>query len=183
VHWNCESVKKSWGPNRVISKVRKIQQHQKALSTLRKPSVLLVHRASFILSFLFLERLHCIAATYIFTAPKCTTTIISLEHCALNAGYQHFILRRRLIKNVFYFAADTITEKRGIGGERRPKDKGEDRVTSLRITLIFVQPTNTLLQHLWQKQLTQTQHPKIHSNLFLCPLHPSSTSKKANETR
>ncbi len=32
------------------------------------------------------------AATYIFTAPNCTTTIISLEPCALNAEYQHFTL-------------------------------------------------------------------------------------------
>jgi hypothetical protein len=27
----------------------------------------------------------CTAATYIFTAPTCTTTIIALEPCALNA--------------------------------------------------------------------------------------------------
>jgi hypothetical protein len=33
-------------------------------------------------------------ATYLFTAaPNCTTTIISLEPCALNAEYQHSILR------------------------------------------------------------------------------------------
>jgi hypothetical protein len=31
--------------------------------------------------------------TYIFTAPTCTTTIITLEPCALNAEFQHFILR------------------------------------------------------------------------------------------
>ncbi len=34
-----------------------------------------------------------IAATYIFSAPSCTTTIITLEPCALNAKFQHFILR------------------------------------------------------------------------------------------
>jgi hypothetical protein len=35
-----------------------------------------------------------ITATYILTAPTCTTTtIISLEPCALNAEFQHFILR------------------------------------------------------------------------------------------
>jgi hypothetical protein len=33
------------------------------------------------------------ATTEIFTAPKCTTTIISFEPCALNAEFQHFILR------------------------------------------------------------------------------------------
>jgi hypothetical protein len=33
------------------------------------------------------------AATYVFTPPNCTTIIISLEPCALNAEwYQHFIL-------------------------------------------------------------------------------------------
>jgi hypothetical protein len=34
----------------------------------------------------------CTAATYIFTAPTCTT-IITLEPCALNAEFQHFIPR------------------------------------------------------------------------------------------
>jgi len=33
------------------------------------------------------------AATYVFTVPTCTTTIITLEPCALNAEFQHFILR------------------------------------------------------------------------------------------
>jgi predicted naringenin-chalcone synthase len=45
------------------------------------------------------------AATYIFTAPTCRTTIIALEPCALNAEFQHFILRD-LIK--FPYFADTI---------------------------------------------------------------------------
>jgi hypothetical protein len=33
------------------------------------------------------------AATYIFTTPSCTTTIITLAPGALNAEFQHFILR------------------------------------------------------------------------------------------
>jgi hypothetical protein len=33
------------------------------------------------------------AATYIFTAPTCTTTTINLDPCALNDEFQHFILR------------------------------------------------------------------------------------------
>jgi predicted naringenin-chalcone synthase len=33
-----------------------------------------------------------IAARYIVTAPNCTTTIVSLERCALNAEFQNFIL-------------------------------------------------------------------------------------------
>ncbi len=45
-------------------------------------------KLSFIVSFLFHERLHC---CYIhFTALNCATTIIGLEPCALNAEYQQF---------------------------------------------------------------------------------------------
>jgi hypothetical protein len=33
------------------------------------------------------------AVTYIFTTPTCTTTVITLEPCALNAEFQHFILK------------------------------------------------------------------------------------------
>jgi hypothetical protein len=33
------------------------------------------------------------ATTYIFTAPTCTTTIITLEPCALSGEFQRFILR------------------------------------------------------------------------------------------
>jgi len=42
-------------------------------------------KLSFILSFLFLTA--STAAAYIFTAPACTTTIISLQPCALNAEF------------------------------------------------------------------------------------------------
>jgi predicted naringenin-chalcone synthase len=59
------------------------------------------------------------ADTYFFTAPNCTTTIISLELCALNAEFQHFIVR--LNKNIFYFA-DT-TERGDRGGDMKPKDR------------------------------------------------------------
>jgi hypothetical protein len=45
----------------------------------------------FILSFLFPERLHFTVATYIFTAPTCTTIVITLEPCALNAEFHNFI--------------------------------------------------------------------------------------------
>jgi hypothetical protein len=53
------------------------------------------------------------AATYIFTAPTCTTTIITLEPCALNAEFQHFILRFNKISLLL-----PIPLKEGIGGER-----------------------------------------------------------------
>jgi hypothetical protein len=41
-------------------------------------------------------------ATYIFIAPNCTTIIIILELCALNAGFQYFILRfdKKFIKMI-----------------------------------------------------------------------------------
>jgi hypothetical protein len=44
---------------------------------------------SFVLSFMSAST----AVTYIFTALYCTTVIISLEPCALNAELQHFMLR------------------------------------------------------------------------------------------
>jgi hypothetical protein len=52
------------------------------------------------------------AATYIFTAPTCTTTIVTLEPCALNAEFQHFILR---FNKKFLLS---FTTERGDSGER-----------------------------------------------------------------
>jgi hypothetical protein len=57
---------------------------------LRKPSILVVNWVSSCLSFSLSAST---AAAYIFTAPNCITTIISLGPCALNAEFQHFILR------------------------------------------------------------------------------------------
>jgi len=51
-----------------------------------------MEKLSFILSFVFRE-CATTAATYIFTAPICTTTIITPEPCALKAEFQHFIPR------------------------------------------------------------------------------------------
>jgi len=48
-------------------------------------------KRSFSLSYLFRERLHC--CSIYFHCPSCTITIIRLEPCALNAQFQHFILR------------------------------------------------------------------------------------------
>ncbi len=134
--------------NRVIRKVRKTQHqtlilvihrwdYKKKLAKkyisiqrgmeLRKPSILVVNCVSSCLTF-FLST--STSATYIFTAPNCTTTIIILEPCALNAEYEHFILR--FIKMSLlcrYFV------KEGIGGWKEAQRQGEDRVT-LRITLI-----------------------------------------------
>ncbi len=54
------------------------------------PPILVVNWVSSDLSF-FLSS--STAATYIFTAPTCTITIITLEPCALNAEFQNFIPR------------------------------------------------------------------------------------------
>jgi hypothetical protein len=68
---------------------------------------------SFILSFPFPERLT--SATYIFTAPTCTTTIIScLEPSALSVEFQHFM--PGFNKN---FIILRIPLKGGIGDESR----------------------------------------------------------------
>jgi hypothetical protein len=56
--------------------------------------------------------------TDIFTAPTCTTTTITLEPCALNAEFQHFILRFNII-----FLLCGYHWKRGVGSERRSKDR------------------------------------------------------------
>ncbi len=83
---------------------------------LRKPSILVINWVSSCLSF-FLSAFT--AATYIFTAPNCTTTIISLELCALNVDYKHFVLR--FIK--MSLLCGWIPLKEGIGGESRPNDR------------------------------------------------------------
>jgi len=48
-------------------------------------------KLSVILSFLSLERLHC--CYKYFHCFSCTTTTVSVKPCALNAEFQHFILR------------------------------------------------------------------------------------------
>jgi hypothetical protein len=69
------------------------------------------------------------AAASIFTAPNCTTTIISLEPCALNAEFQHSILSWSIsywdLINIFTLR---LPLKEGIGGERRPKDRVKRRL-------------------------------------------------------
>jgi len=92
-------------------------------------------KLSFIPSFLFPERLHC---CYIyFPCSTSTTTILSLETCASNAEFEHFVLRCSisywdLIKCPYF--ADTT--ERGDGGWKEAQTQGEDRVT-LRITLLL----------------------------------------------
>jgi hypothetical protein len=60
------------------------------------------------------------ADTYILTAPTCTIYLITLQPCALNAEFQHFILRFN--KNFLTFG---IPLKEGIVGESRPKGRSD----------------------------------------------------------
>jgi hypothetical protein len=53
-------------------------------------------------------------ATYISNTPKSRTTIIALEPCALNAEFQHFILR---LNKIF------LPLKKGIEGASKSKDR------------------------------------------------------------
>jgi len=55
------------------------------------------------------------AATCTFTAPTYTTTIITLQPCALNAEFQHFVLR---------FLPLLIQLKEAIGGVENRGDSG-----------------------------------------------------------
>jgi hypothetical protein len=101
--------------------------------TLRKPSILVVNWVSSCLSF-FLRA--STAATYIFTAPNCATTIIHLEPRALNAEFQYFVLSCSisywdLIKCLYF----RDTTERGDRGWKDAQRQGEDKVT-LQITQI-----------------------------------------------
>jgi hypothetical protein len=110
----------------------------------RKPSILVVN---WCLSF-FLSA--STAATHILTAPNCTTTIISLEPCALNVEYQHFISYSDLLKCLYF----QIPLKEGIGGERRPKDRVK--------RVYFTDNSNTL------KVLT---HVHLYTGVFFYDFH------------
>ncbi len=78
------------------------------------------------------------AATYVFTDPNFTTTIISLGPRALNVEFQHFRLSCSFLYwhliQCFYFADTT---ERGDRGWKEAQRQGEARVT-LGITLLWV---------------------------------------------
>jgi hypothetical protein len=78
------------------------------------PTNLVINWVSSCLSFILSAST---AATNIFTAPTCTTTIITLEPCALNAEFQHFILRFNKISLLCGYHWKTIE-----GESSRPKD-------------------------------------------------------------
>jgi len=54
-------------------------------------------------------------ATYIFTAPTYTTTIITLEPCALNAEFQHFILKISLLCKYHWKRESGVKERVTLG--------------------------------------------------------------------
>jgi hypothetical protein len=56
-----------------------------------------------------------IAGTHIFTASTCTTTIVTLEPCALNTEFQHFMLRFNKISLLCGY------HWKGMGVKRGPK--------------------------------------------------------------
>jgi hypothetical protein len=62
-------------------------------------------------------------ATYIFTAPTCKTTRMTLEPCALNAEFQHFILRFNKIPN---FANTTKRGDRGAKAGPKTRQRQDD---------------------------------------------------------
>jgi len=51
----------------------------------------------------------------------CTTTIITLEPCALNAEFQHFIPR---FNQTFPYFGDLTQRGGGIGGEKEAQRQG-----------------------------------------------------------
>jgi hypothetical protein len=102
------------------------------------------------------------AARYIFTSPSCTTTIISLDPCALNIKFQHFILRFNKISLVRRYHPKT-----GYGVKAGPKTgrQGDFQDTGQTDSLCLIE---VLLkqQHLFQV-LFLYQIPYIHLNFIV----------------
>jgi hypothetical protein len=100
----------------------------------RKLSILVVNWVSPCLSF-FMSIPSAVPC--MFTVPKCTTTKINLELCALNAEFQHFILSCNIsywdLIKCLYFADTTKRRDRKWQEAQR---QGEDRYDTLWITLI-----------------------------------------------
>ncbi len=127
----------------------------------------------------------CTAATYIFTAPTCTTNIITLEACALNAEFQHFIPNPDLIK--FPYFADTI--ERGDKGRKQNRYEVKQSVTlcidnSITTAALFTmfsnsckglcnQPYTRLLQHTRELITIQDQCNTPSVTLFISCVVPN----------
>jgi len=106
------------------------------------------------------------SATYIFTAPTCTATIIPFEHCALNAEFQYFITLRILLN-------------RGLRGWKEAQIQGEFMDFSIvkfwkgNHTLLFFYPTK-----IWQ--FCRTKKLKIeHIGPLLCSTNKTPVSNQS----
>jgi len=86
---------------------------------LRKPSIFVINWFSSCLSFF---QSASPAPTYIFTTHTCTTSIITLEPCALNADISAY--HTEILKKFHYFADTT---ERGVWGWKKAQRQGEDR--------------------------------------------------------
>jgi len=75
------------------------------------------------------------AATNIFTAPTCTTTIVTLKPRALNAEFQHFILRFNKISLLcgYHWKRKYRVNAEETGGERE-----DDFTDNFNIRLIII---------------------------------------------
>jgi hypothetical protein len=119
-------------------------QQNKIIGTQSSFSTNFGGQLSFILSFLFLSA--STAATYIFTTPTCTTTTLTLNPCALNADFQHFILRfNKNFITLWIPLKEGIGESRGDRGWKRGWRQGEF-VDNSNICQV---PTNFLIGFIW----------------------------------
>ncbi len=87
------------GPHTRVTGNENFTKRNNRVPKLVFPPILVVNSVSSCLSF-FLSA--STAATYIFTALTCTTTTITLDPCALNAEFQHFILRFNKISSLVH---------------------------------------------------------------------------------
>jgi hypothetical protein len=87
-----------------------------------------------------------IVAAYIFTAPTCKATIISVEHCALNADFQHFIPRFNKISLIYGYPW-----KKGLG--RKEAERQDDFTNNFNIYTYAYMPQNIYIESckcIWQ---------------------------------
>ncbi len=96
---------------------KKTNKHQRTRGMkLRKPSIFVVHWVS---PYLFFSISTSTAATYIFTTPKCTTTIIIRKPCALNVEFS--ISYPNLIKFSYFI----LPSERRVWGWKEAQRQGD----------------------------------------------------------
>jgi hypothetical protein len=130
-------------------------------------SILVVNWVSSCLSFFLSASTASTAATYTLATPTCTSTIISLESCALNTKFQHFILSWSIsywdLIKCLYFVDTTERVDRGWKEAQR---QGEDRL-AFRITL-----TSEEFSLGWKSRRGGLEiiNPQLQANAFLANL-------------